>query len=115
MNLQLPRQEKSKYPNNSTGDQVGTGGVQTRVIKIPTDKLASGDPRYNIVIRPGDTIQVPVDVIGEFAIMGNVNNIGYITLSGRRMTLKMAIAAGGGLGPFAWPKRVEVTRRIGNE
>ena len=29
------------------------------------------------------------------------------------MTLKMAIAAAGGLGPLAWPKRCEVTRRVG--
>ena len=31
------------------------------------------------------------------------------------MTLKQAIAAAGGLGPLAWPKRVEVVRRIGRE
>jgi hypothetical protein len=29
------------------------------------------------------------------------------------MTLKMAIAAAGGLGPLAWPKKCEVIRRIG--
>jgi len=31
------------------------------------------------------------------------------------MTLKQAIAAAGGLGPLAWPKRVEVVRRIGKD
>jgi polysaccharide biosynthesis/export protein len=31
------------------------------------------------------------------------------------MTLKMAIAAAGGLGPLAWPKHVEVVRRIGRK
>ena len=87
--------------------------VQTRVIKIPVDKLLAGDPRYNIVIKPGDTIHVPVDIIGEFAIMGNVNRSGYINITGRPMTLKMAIAAAGGLGPLAWPKRCEVIRRVG--
>lgn len=29
------------------------------------------------------------------------------------MTLKMAISAAGGLGQLAWPKKVEVIRRIG--
>ena len=87
-------------------------GRRTRLIRIPADKLLAGDPRYNIVIKPGDTIHVPVDVIGEFCITGNVNNEGYITLTGRPMNLKMAIAAAGGLGPLAWPKRVEVVRRI---
>jgi len=88
---------------------------QTRVIKIPADKLLAGDPRYNIVIQPGDSIFVPVDIIGEFCIMGNVNYQGYITITGRPLTLKMAIAAAGGLGPLAWPKKCEVIRRIGKD
>jgi len=104
---------RAQIPEEFDWSQVGAGGVQTRVIKIPSDKLSGGDPRYNIVVRPGDTIHVPLDVIGEFAIMGNVNAQGYINLTGRPMTLKMAIAAAGGLGPLAWPKRCEVTRRIG--
>jgi len=96
-------------------DSIGQGGVQTRVIKIPADKLLGGDPRYNVVIRPGDSIHVPVDIIGEFYIMGNCNFQGNINLTGRPMTLKMAIASAGGLGPLAWPKRCEVTRRIGKK
>jgi hypothetical protein len=87
--------------------------IQTRLLEIPTDKLLAGDPRYNIVVKPGDAIHVPVDVIGEFCIMGNVNRSGYINMTGRPMTLKMAIAAAGGLGPLAWPKHCEVVRRIG--
>ncbi len=87
----------------------------TRLIRIPADKLLAGDPRYNIVIKPGDSIFVPVDIVGEFCIMGNVNRTGYIPLTGRPMTLKQAIAAAGGLGPLAWPKRCEVIRRIGRK
>jgi protein involved in polysaccharide export with SLBB domain len=87
--------------------------ILTRLIRIPADKLLAGDPRFNIIIKPGDTIHVPVDIIGEFAIMGNVNRSGYIDITGRPMTLKMAIAAAGGLGPLAVPKNVEVIRRIG--
>jgi hypothetical protein len=90
-------------------------GDGTRLIRIPADKLLAGDPRYNIVIKPGDTIHVPVDVVGEFCIMGHVNRPGYFNMTGRPMTLKMAIAAAGGLGPLAWPKKVEVVRRIGEK
>jgi len=106
---------REKVPADFDWDQIGAGGEQTRLIKIPADRLAAGDPRYNIVIRPGDSIQVPVDIIGEFCIMGNVNAQGYIPVTGRPMNLKMAIAAAGGLGPLAWPKRCEVVRRIGRK
>ena len=93
----------------------GLGQVETmtRVIRIPVDRLLAGDPRYNIVIRPGDRITVPLDVIGEFWIMGNVNAQGAINLTGRPITLKQAIASAGGLGPLAYPKKVEVIRRLG--
>jgi hypothetical protein len=101
--------EPEKLPMDAEWEQA----IQTRVIRIPTDKLLAGDPRYNIIIKPGDTIHVPVDLIGEFAIMGNVNRAGSIDLTGRPMTLKTAIAAAGGLGPLAVPKNVEVIRRIG--
>jgi polysaccharide export outer membrane protein len=106
------RPPEERLPASLKWEQIGTGGTQARVIKIPTDKLAGGDPRYNVVIKPGDSIQVPLDVIGEYYIMGNVNTQGFIDMTGRPMTLKMAIAAAGGLGPLAWPKKCEVIRRV---
>jgi len=103
-----------KEPDGRFGlEQIGTAGAQVRIIKIPVDKLLGGDPRYNVMIRPGDAITVPVDLIGEFWVMGNVRGSGPINLTGRPMTLKMAIATAGGLGALAWPKNVEVTRRVG--
>jgi hypothetical protein len=111
-----PKQPQvAKEPPLTGWDQIGPGSSQRRVIKVPADKLLGGDPRYNIVIRSGDNIHVPVDIIGEFCIMGNVNNQGFINITGRPMTLKMAIAAAGGLGQLAWPKNCEVVRRIGKK
>jgi polysaccharide export outer membrane protein len=107
----LPRDEDRALPPVSQWDQGGAG----RLLRIPTDKLLAGDSRYNLAIKPGDTIYVPVDIIGEFLIMGNVNRTGAIPLTGRPFTLKMAIAAAGGLGPLASPKNVEVIRRIGRD
>jgi len=104
---------EERAPADFTWDEVGMGGMQTRVIRIPVDKFQAGDPRYNIAIRPGDTIYVPVDIIGEFYVTGNTANRGTVNLTGRPMTLKMAIAAAGGLGELAWPKRCEVVRRLG--
>ena len=108
-------QPAAKGPTVASWDQIGSGGAQRRMIRVPADKLLGGDPRYNIVIRPGDTIHVPVDIIGEFCIMGNVNSQGFINITGRPMTLKMAIAAAGGLGQLAWPKNCEVVRRVGKK
>jgi protein involved in polysaccharide export with SLBB domain len=87
-------------------------GAETRLIKVPLENLFAGEPRYNIIIMPGDTIFVPIDIVGTFSIMGNVNRSGTIQLTGQPMTLKQAIAAAGGLGPLAMPKRCEVVRRI---
>jgi protein involved in polysaccharide export with SLBB domain len=103
---------KEQLPEKFEWDLMQASEMQMRVIKIPADKLRGGDYRYNIIIRPGDTIYVPLDIIGEYYIMGNTNYQGYINLTGRPMTLKMAIAAAGGLGPLAWPKSCEVIRRL---
>jgi protein involved in polysaccharide export with SLBB domain len=104
---------KERVPGEFDWEEIGTGGVQTRVIEIPADKLRGGDPRYNIVIKAGDSIHVPVDITGEYFIYGNTNYQGVVPMDGRPVTLKMAVAAAGGLGPLAWPRRCEVTRRIG--
>lgn len=110
--IERPGTEPRVPPRFGLGD-VGQAGSATRVIKIPVDKLLAGDPRYNIVIRPGDRITVPVDLIGEFWVMGNVNAQGAIPITGRPITLKQAIATAGGLNAIAWPKKVEVVRRVG--
>lgn len=116
----LRRQDIEPYPTSPQTTpsgyglaDVGQAGTMTRVIKIPVDRLLSGDPRYNIMIRPGDRITVPVDLIGEFWVSGNVNAQGAIPITGRPITLKQAIATAGGLNAIAWPKKVEVVRRIG--
>jgi polysaccharide export outer membrane protein len=108
-----PEPPKGKMPEKFDWEEIGTGAAQARVIEVPADKLRGGDPRYNIVIKPGDSIHIPVDVVGEYFIYGNTNYQGVVPMSGRPVTLKMAVAAAGGLGALAWPKRCEVTRRIG--
>ncbi len=107
--------ETGPLPEQYGWEDIQPAGIQARVIRIPKDKLYGGDPRYNIVIKPQDTITIQLDVIGEFYVLGNVNGQGVINLTGRPMTLKMAIAAAGGLGPLAWPRKCEVIRRIGEK
>jgi protein involved in polysaccharide export with SLBB domain len=90
-----------------------SGLSNPRVIRIPIDKLREGDPRYNIVIHPGDVIHVPAIVQGEFYFLGHVGRPGVFSLTGRKVTLKQAIAAAGGLDSVAIPRRCDLIRRIG--
>jgi protein involved in polysaccharide export with SLBB domain len=92
---------------------LGSDSKVTRVLRIPVDRLLAGDPQYNVVIKPGDRITVPVDLIGEFWVMGNLRSQGAIPITGRPITLKMAVASAGGLNDLAVPQKVEVVRRIG--
>ncbi len=92
------------------GGQQWQEASSTRLIRIPADQLLAGVSRYNIVIKPGDSIMVPYDQLGYFYIMGNVSKSGQIGLSGEPITLMRAIAMAGGLGPLAYPKKVEVRR-----
>lgn len=86
---------------------------QQRILAIPVDKLNQGDPRYNVMVRPGDTIMVPAPMQGEFYVFGNVLRPGAFTLTGRDITLRQAIANAGGIHPLGDPSRCELIRRIG--
>ena len=86
-----------------------------RVIFIDLKRLRQGDPRLNIVIRDNDIIRVPSLEVGEFYIMGEVQRPGVYTLTGRKVTIKMALAAAGNLGPLAWPENCTLVRRIGGD
>ncbi|HUW81466.1 MAG TPA: polysaccharide biosynthesis/export family protein [Phycisphaerae bacterium] len=89
--------------------------AEGRVIGIPVRPLLEGQSRYNIVIRDGDTIRVPIGPIGEFYMMGHIQRPGVYSLTGREMTLKQAIAQAGGLSGMAWPSKCEITRRLGRD
>lgn len=89
----------------------GQGG---RIIAIDLSKLSAGDPRMNIVIRDNDIINIPLLEQGEFYVMGEVLRPGVYSLTGRQVTVKMAVAAAGNLAPLAWPENSILIRRIGN-
>lgn len=106
---------------NSTGDgpddAMGDEALVTqRVIRVPTEPLVNGDARYNIVIRPGDLIRVPVPPTGNVYLAGQVNRPGVYALPAQgSFTLTRAITAAGGYGPTAIPERVDITRMVGTE
>lgn len=86
-----------------------------RVIRIPLKPLLAGDARYNIVIRPGDTIRLPQPQQGLVYMAGQVNRVGPIALPEvGRMTLTRAIDSAGGLTGLAIPERLDLTRIVGD-
>ena len=84
-----------------------------RIIAINLQRLYDGDPRMNIIIRANDIIRIPTLEVGEFYIYGRVNRPGVYSLTGRRVTVKMALAAAGNLDELAWPSNSVLIRRIG--
>ncbi len=90
--------------------------VTQRVIRVRVAPLLAGDARYNIVVRPGDIIRVPLPDAGNVYIDGKVNRPGVYTLpSAGRLTLTRAMTAAGGLGGLAIPERVDLTRMVGED
>jgi len=86
---------------------------QGRLIAINLDKLKSGDGRMNIIIRNNDIVYVPPLKVGEFYVMGEVSRPGAYSLTGRRVTIKQALAAAGNIGPLGWPENSMLVRRVG--
>lgn len=84
--------------------------LEQRVIAVPVRELKSGNPRYNIVVRGRDVINVPIDT-GVFYLMGQLNRPGVYAFGGRDITVKQALATAGGFAQLAWPQRCEVIRR----
>jgi len=101
-------------PSDELEWEKAIGMDNVRVIAIDMKKLMSGsDPQMNIIVRENDIINVPMLEQGEFYVMGEINRPGVYSLTGRKVTVKMALAAAGGVGPLAWPNNSILIRRIG--
>lgn len=72
------------------------------------DKLASGGPQDDPVVAPGDKIFVPL--ADTFYVQGQVNAPGEYPIRGGQMTIRKAVARGGGLGPSGSAKRIKIFR-----
>lgn len=88
---------------------------QSTIIKVPLRALLNGDLKANIVIKPQDTVMVPVPEAGEFYMGGHVARVGVYSLTGRQITLKQAVISAGMLDEVAIPERTEIIRRIGRD
>lgn len=77
------------------------------VQKLPYDKLASGGPTDDPVVKPGDKIYVAQ--AEQFYIYGQVNSPGVYPIRSD-MTLRRALGRGGGVTPSGSLKKVKVYR-----
>jgi protein involved in polysaccharide export with SLBB domain len=94
-------------------ETAAAGAEETRVIAVPLKALRAGEARYNIVITSGDVINVPTPEAGKrYYVMGHVRGPGAYAIPMEGITLRAAIAAAGGLDPYAWPGRCEISRLI---
>lgn len=84
-----------------------------RVVKIDLKALKNGDPKQNIVLRKNDIVYIPSIEIGEFYMGGRVARVGVYSLSMRKLTIKQAIVAAGGVTQLADTTRVDIVRRLG--
>jgi polysaccharide export outer membrane protein len=82
-------------------------------IRIPIDGLfIQGDPKLNVVLEPGDVINVPVDKAVPIYVFGQVKNPGALQVKRSSLpTLTQAIAQAGGFTDRANRKRVQIRRK----
>lgn len=72
------------------------------------DKLAAGGPQDDPAISPGDKIFVPEADL--FYIYGQINSPGVFPIKGGVMTVRKAVARGGGFTPSGSAKRIKLFR-----
>jgi polysaccharide export outer membrane protein len=82
-------------------------------IRVPVEGLfVKGDPKLNIVLEPGDIINVPVDKVVAIYVFGQVKNPGALQVRRSSLpTLTQAIAQAGGFTDRANRKRVNIRRK----
>lgn len=82
-------------------------------LTVPLDELLlQGDPRWNIVLVPGDVVSVPPEEAIAVSVLGAVNSPGVHKLPvGNDATLLKAIALAGGLNERASKKGLQIKRR----
>ena len=112
---EVVRQERDAHPEDPFNWMEADLSGSARIIAINVTKLKNGEARENIIIKPNDIVHVPPLEIGEFYVMGEVLRPGVYSLTGRRVTAKMAVAAAGNLGALAWPNNSILIRRIGRD
>jgi len=91
--------------------QLADGSSTT--LRIPVEDLVvKGDASLNIVLRPGDIVNIPIDKIVHVYVFGQVKNPGALAVKRSHIpTLLQAIAQAGGFAERANKGRVLIKRK----
>jgi len=80
---------------------------QQSIVSVRLDDLASGKQEFNVELKPNDVVSIPIDVMLNVFVYGEVKTPGVIPyLSSKRITLLQAVAQAG--GPTEWAKKSRV-------
>lgn len=105
---------ESEEQDSASESVEGMSSLTQRVIEVPYHLLRIGDWRYNLVIRPGDVIYIPLSSSGRIYMTGSIARPGTYTVPGEQsLTFIQAVAAAGGV--VGVPERVDLTRRINSD
>lgn len=86
-------------------------GRSARLTVPLNELLLQGDPRWNVLLRPGDVISVPPEQAIAVTVLGAVNSPGVHKLPvGSGATLLKAVALAGGLNERASKKGIQIKR-----
>ena len=90
--------------------------ILERIIAVDYQRLARGENDLNLVVRPGDQINVDGPAQGLYYMEGEINRPGVFEMPSysERITLSRAVAGAGGLGALAVPNRVDLVRMVGD-
>jgi polysaccharide export outer membrane protein len=85
----------------------------SQAIRIPIEGLfIKGDPKLNLVLEPGDVINVPIDKVVAVYVFGQVRNPGALQVKKSNIpSLTQAIAQAGGFTDRASRKKVQIRRK----
>lgn len=88
-------------------------GAETTSLRIPVDGLfIQADPKLNVVLEPGDIVNVPVDKPVTIYVFGQVRNPGALQVKRSSLpTLTQAIAQAGGFTDRANRSKVQIRRK----
>jgi len=87
-------------------------GVRNRIVIDLEDLLNNGNPKLDIPLQAGDTVNIPIDQVVNVFIFGEVRTPGALQVKmSKKITILQAIAFAGGLTDVASKRGITIMRK----